>query len=63
MEDMKYVIETGIPTAGAGEPVGVQETSTTLARDVKRIDSKVNLLLKALGVSTASLEDDTDEAN
>lgn len=63
MEDMKYVIETGIPTAGAGEPVEVQETSTTLARDVKRIDSKVNLLLKALGVSTASLEDDTDEAN
>lgn len=63
MEDMKYVIETVIPTAGAGEPVEVQETSTTLARDVKRIDSKVNLLLKALGVSTASLEDDTDEAN
>lgn len=63
MQDMKYVIETGIPTAGAGEPVEVQETSTTLARDVKRIDSKVNLLLKALGVSTASLEDDTDEAN
>lgn len=63
MEDMKYVIETGIPTAGAGEPVEVQETSMTLARDVKRIDSKVNLLLKALGVSTASLEDDTDEAN
>lgn len=63
MEDMKYVIETGIPTAGAGEPVEVQETSTTLVRDVKRIDSKVNLLLKALGVSTASLEDDTDEAN
>lgn len=63
MEDMKYVIETGIPTAGAGEPVEVQATSTTLARDVKRIDSKVNLLLKALGVSTASLEDDTDEAN
>lgn len=63
MQDMKYVIETGIPTAGAGEPVEVQETSTTLARDVKRIDSKVNLLLKALGVSTASLEDDTDEVN
>lgn len=63
MEDMKYVIETGIPTAGAGEPVEVQETSTTLARDVKRIDSKVNLLLKALGVSTASLEDDTDETD
>lgn len=63
MQDMKYVIETGIPTAGAGEPVEVQETSTTLARDVKRIDSKVNLLLKALGVSTASLEEDTDEAN
>lgn len=63
MKDMKYVIETGVPTAGAGEPVEIQETSTTLARDVKRIDSKVNLLLKALGVSTASLEDDTDEAN
>lgn len=63
MEDMKYVIETGVPTAGAGEPVEVQGTSTTLARDVKRIDSKVNLLLKALGVSTASLEDDSDEAN
>ena len=63
MKDMKYVIETGVPTAGAGEPVEIQETSTTLARDVKRIDSKVNLLLKALGVSTASLEDDTDEVN
>lgn len=63
MKDMKYVIETGVPTAGAGEPVEIQETSTTLARDVKRIDSKVNLLLKALGVSTASLEEDTDEAN
>ena len=63
MEDMKYVIEDGVPSAGAGEPVEVQETSTTLARDVKRIDSKVNLLLKALGVSTASLEVDTDEAN
>lgn len=63
MEDVKYVMETGVPTAGAGEPVEVQETSTTLARDVRRIDSKVNLLLKALGVSTASLEDDTDEAN
>lgn len=63
MEDMKYVMESGVPTAGAGEPVEVQWTSTTLARDVKRIDSKVNLLLKALGVSTASLEDDTVEAN
>lgn len=63
MEDMKYVMESGVPTAGAGEPIEVQGTSTTLARDVKRIDSKVNLLLKALGVSTASLEDDTDEAN
>lgn len=63
MEDVKYVIEDGAPTAGAGEPIEVQKTSTTLARDVKRIDSKVNLLLKALGVSTASLEEDTDEAN
>jgi hypothetical protein len=63
MEDLKYVMESGVPTAGAGEPVEVQGTSTTLARDVKRIDSKVNLLLKALGVSTASLEDDTVEAN
>lgn len=63
MKDMKYVIETGVPTAGAGEPVEIQETSTTLARDVKRIDSKVNLLLKTLGVSTASLEENTDEAN
>lgn len=63
MEDMKYVMESGVPTAGAGEPVEVQGTSTTLARDVKRIDSKVNLILKALGVSTASLEDDTVEAN
>lgn len=63
MEKMKYVIETGVPTAGTGEPVEIQETSTTLARDVKRIDSKVNLLLKALGVSAASLEDDTDETN
>lgn len=63
MEKMKYVMEAGVPTAGAGEPVEVQGTSTTLARDIKRIDSKVNLLLKALGVSTASLEDDTVEAN
>lgn len=63
MENMKYVMEAGVPTAGAGEPVEVQGTSTTLARDVKRIDSKLNLLLKALGVSAASLEDDTDEAN
>lgn len=63
MENMKYVMEAGVPTAGAGEPVEVQGTSTTLARDVKRIDSKMNLLLKALGVSTASLEDDTVEAN
>lgn len=63
MENMKYVMEAGVPTAGTGEPVEVQGTSTTLARDVKRIDSKVNLLLKALGVSTASLEDDTVEAN
>lgn len=63
MEKMKYVIETGVPTAGTGESVEIQKTSTTLARDVKRIDAKVNLLLKALGVSTASLEDDTDETN
>lgn len=63
MEEKKYVIETGVPTAGVGEPVEVQETSATLARDVKRIDSKVNLLLKVLGVSTASLEGDTVEAN
>lgn len=63
MEKMKYVIETGVPTAGTGEPVEIQKTSTTSARDVKRIDAKVNLLLKALGVSTASLEDDTDETN
>lgn len=63
MEKMKYVIETGVPTAGTGEPVEIQETSTTLERDVRRIDSKVNLILKALGVSTATLEDDTDEAN
>lgn len=63
MENMKYVMEAGVPTAGAGEPVEVQGTSTTLARDVKRIDSKLNLLLKALGVNAASLEDDTDEAN
>lgn len=63
MEEKKYVIETGVPTAGAGEPVEVQETSTTLARDVKRIDSKMNLLLKALGVSAASLEEEPNEAN
>lgn len=63
MKDMKYVIETGVPTAGTGEPVEIQGASTTLARDVKRIDSKVNLLLKAFGVSTASLEEETDEAN
>lgn len=63
MEGFKCVMETGTPTAGAGTPVETQETSTTLARDVKRIDSKVNLLLKALGVSTASLEEETDEAN
>lgn len=63
MEDVKYVMETGVPTAGAGEPAEVRETSTTLARDVKRIDSKVNLLLKTLGVSTASLEDENDEVN
>lgn len=63
MEDMKYVIETGVPTAGAGEPVEVQTTSTVLVRDVKRIDSKLNLLLKTLGVNTASLEENTDEAN
>lgn len=63
MEDVKYVMETGVPTAGAGEPAEVQETSTTFARDVRRIDSKMNLLLKALGVSTASLEEDTDEVN
>ena len=63
MEEKKYVIETGVPTAGVGEPVEVQETSATLARDVKRIDSKMNLLLKALGVSTASLEEEPNEAN
>lgn len=63
MEEKKYVIETGVPTAGVGEPVEVQETSATLARDVKRIDSKVNLLLKALGVSTASLEEELNETN
>lgn len=63
MEDVKYVMETGVPTAGAGEPAEVQETSTNLALDVRRIDSKVDLLLKALGVSTASLEEDTDEVN
>lgn len=63
MEKMKYVIETGVPTAGTGEPVEVQETSTTLARNVKRIDAKVNLLLKALGVSTTGLEEDDDETN
>lgn len=63
MEGFKCVMETGTPTAGMGDPVEVQETSTTLARDVKRIDSKVNLLLKALGVSTASLEEESDEAN
>ncbi len=63
MEKMKYVIETGVPTAGTGEPVEIQETSTTLARNVKRIDAKVNLLLKALGVSTTGLEEDDDETN
>ena len=63
MEKMKYVIETGVPTAGTGEPVEIQETSTTLARNVKRNDAKVNLLLKALGVSTTGLEEDDDETN
>lgn len=63
MEKMKYVIETGVPTAGTGEPVEIQETSTTLARNVKRIDAKVNLLLKAFGVSTTGLEEDDDETN
>lgn len=63
MEKMKYVIETGVPTAGTGEPVEIQETSTTLVRDVKRIDAKVNLLLEALGVSTTGLEEDDDETN
>ena len=63
MKGIKYVIEEGVPTAGAGEPVEVQATSTVLVRDVKRIDSKLNLLLKTLGVNTASLEENTDEAN
>lgn len=63
MKGIKYVIEEGVPTAGAGEQVEVQTTSTVLVRDVKRIDSKLNLLLKTLGVNTASLEENTDEAN
>lgn len=63
MKGIKYVIEEGVPTAGAGESVEVQTTSTVLVRDVKRIDSKLNLLLKTLGVNTASLEENTDEAN
>lgn len=63
MEDVKYVMETGVPTAGAGEPVEVQKTSTTFAQDVKRINAKVDLLLNALGVSTASLEEEPNETN
>ena len=63
MKDMKYVIETGVPTAGTGEPVEIQGTSTTLAQDVKRINAKVDLLLNALGVSTASLEEEPNETN
>lgn len=63
MEEKKYVMEAGVPTAGAGESVEVQETSTTLARDVKRINAKVDLLLNALGVSTASLEEEPNETN
>lgn len=63
MEEKKYVMEDGVPTAGAGESVEVQETSTTLARDVKRINAKVDLLLNALGVSTASLEEEPNETN
>lgn len=63
MEEMKYVMEAGVPMAGAGEPVEVQKTSTTLAQDVKRINAKVDLLLNALGVSTASLEEEPNETN
>ena len=61
MEEMKYVMEDGVPTAGKGTPVEVQQTGATLARDVRRIDTNVDLLLRALGVSTADLEEDINE--
>lgn len=58
---MKMVIERGEPNPEiVTEPT---KTADTESWRLDKIDKKLNAIMKALGVSAASLEDDTDEAN
>lgn len=58
---MKMVIECGEPNPEIiAEP---SKTADTESRRLDKIDKKLNAIMKALGVSTASLEEETDEAN
>lgn len=59
--DKKLVIELG-----EANPEIITESiqvKNTQSQRLDKIDKKLNAILKALGVSTASLEEDTDEAN
>lgn len=55
------VIECGEPNPEiVTEPA---KTADTESQRLDKIDKKLNAILKALGVSAASLEEETDEAN
>lgn len=59
--DKKMVIERGETNPEiVTEPT---KTADSESQRLDKIDKKLNAILKALGVSTTSLEDDTDEAN
>lgn len=61
MHDMKMVIECGEPNPEiVTEPTKMVDTES---QRLDKIDKKLNAILKALGVSAASMEDDNDEAN
>ncbi len=59
--DKKLVIE-----CGEANPEIITESiqvKNTQSQRLDKIDKKLNAILKALGVNTASLEEDTDEVN
>lgn len=54
--DKRFASEEGVPTATVETPNEPREANATLAKDVKLIDVKLDLVLNALGVSATSLE-------
>lgn len=61
--EKKFTSEKGTPTCSVGTPVEPTSVNLDFGKRLSRIDAKLNLLLSNLGVSTTSLEEETNETD